>query len=286
MQIGMNLLLWTVHPTVRAHGTLIEQLKSWGFDGVEFPLGSNTQNEIRELAKLCDDLGLGRTALQGFDAAVAEPTSADDTLRTAALDELKRGIDKTLALGSDLLSGPFFQGQGGRLIKPPTHDDWLRSVEVVQQGAEYAADHGVRIALEPLYRFEMSLVNTLADASRYCRDTGMSNVGLLADTHHSNIEEENTATAWRDAASHIFHVHISENHRGIPGSGHAIGPEIFQTLHDVGYDNWLTIEAFSPKVEPLVPRLRIWREYFQSEDEVAIDGLRFIRKNWNRVRSE
>lgn len=278
----MNLLLWTVHPTVAEHRGLIEQLRAWGFDGVEFPIALNTDDEIRDLAALCDDLGLARTAVQGFNSAVADPTSADARLRQGAIDELKRGIDKSVALGCEILAGPMFQAQGLHFVEPPTRDDWNRSVEVIRIGAQHAAGRHVRLALEPLYRFEMSLVNTLADASRFCRETEMANVGLLADTHHSNIEETNVPAAWRAAAEHIFHVHISENDRGVPGRGHATGLEIFQTLRDIDYDGWLTIEAFSGKVKALVQRFRLWRAYFDREDEVAIEGLKFIRESWQR----
>ena len=279
----MNLLLWTVHPTAAEHRAVIEQLRAWGYDGVEFPIASCTDDEIVELAKLGNDLGLARTAVQGFDAAVADPTSADPKLRQGAVDALKRGIDKASRLGCEILAGPMFQAQGRAFAEPPCADDWKRSVEVIREGAAHAAARGVRLALEPLYRFEMSLVNTLADASRFCRNTQMPNVGLLADTHHSNIEEGDVAAAWRAAAAYIFHVHISENDRGVPGRGHAAGPEIFQTLVETGYDDWLTIEAFSGKVKPLVQRFRLWRPYFEREEDVAVEGLKFIRDNWSRA---
>jgi D-psicose/D-tagatose/L-ribulose 3-epimerase len=66
---------------------------------------------------------------------------------------------------------------------------------------------------------------------------------MLADTHHSNIEEERPE-AWSRVARQIYHVHISENHRVIPGRGHAVTPGIFRALRKSGYDAWLTIEAF------------------------------------------
>jgi D-psicose/D-tagatose/L-ribulose 3-epimerase len=242
-----------------------------------------SEADVRELGKLCDDLKLARTAVQGFNAAVADPTSGDPKLRQGAVDALKRGIDKAAVLGCEILAGPMFQAQGGVFVEPPSKDDWNRSVEVIRVGAQHAAARHMQLALEPLYRFEMSLVNTLADASRFCRETQMPNVGLLADTHHSNIEETDVPAAWRAAAAHIFHVHLSENDRGVPGRGHAIGPEIFQTLAEIGYDGWLTIEAFSGKVKPLVQRFRLWRQYFDREEEVAIEGLKFIRENWARA---
>jgi len=280
MKKGINLLLWTVHPTMAEHASLLEQIREWGYDGVEFPIGQTDIAELERLARLCDDLGLERTAAGHVDVATADPTSSDSARRLAARKSLRHAIDKAEVIGSNVLAGPLFQGLGNARPAPPTRDAWKRSVEVIRDAADYAEARHIRIALEPLSRFEASLVNTIADGTRFCRETGSKNVGLLVDTYHANIEEDRPADAWRAASEVIFHVHISENHRGVPGRGHAAGPEMFRALREIGYDDWLTIEAFSRRVEPLVERFRLWRDYFEREDEVAVDGLRFLRDSW------
>lgn len=280
----MNLLLWTVHPTVQEHGRLLKQIRNWGFDGVEFPIAAVTEAEARELARLADGLGLGRTTIQGLNAAHADPAAADPALRKAAVETLKQAVDKTRLVGAEILAGPIFQGLGRFSGAAPNPDEWKHAVDVIREVGEYAATMHVRLALEPLNRFEMYLVNTIADGARFCRETELPNVGLLADTHHANIEEYDPAKTWREASAHIFHVHISENNRGVPGRGHAAGQAMFDALRAGGYDDWLTIEAFGQKVQPLVPRLHIWRAYFDDESEVATEGLRYIRESWRRAR--
>lgn len=283
MQVGINLLLWTVHPSAGEHARLLEQIRAWGFDGVEFPIAALSEPEARELAQLSDDLELGRTTIQGLDAESADPASRDPKLRQAAVEQMKVALDKTRLLGSELLAGPLFQGMGRFSGAPPSADEWKWAVDCLREVAEYAASIHVRLALEPLNRFESYLVNTLGAGARFCADVGLPNVGLLADTHHANIEEEHPAQVWREHHKYIFQVHISENHRGVPGRGHAIGPEIFRSLRQTGYDGWLTIEAFSPKVTALAQRLNVWRDYFEREEEVAVEGLRYIRDNWEQA---
>jgi len=280
MKTGMNLLLWTVHPNVGEHRSLLQRIRDWGFDGVEFPIAAMTEPQAHELGELADGIGLGRTAIQGLDATEADPASENPLLREAAVEQLKVAIHKTAALGCDLLAGPLFQGMGRFSGEPPTADEWKWAVDTLHVVAEYAASLQIRLALEPLNRFESYLVNTLAEGARFCAEVGLPNVGLLADTHHANIEEQRPAEVWQQYCVSIFHVHISENHRGVPGRGHAIGSEIFQALRKSGYDGWLTIEAFSPKVKALVPRLHVWRDFFNREDEVAVEGLQYIRHNW------
>jgi len=283
MKIGMNLLLWTAKPTAREHGPLLAQIKNWGFDGVEFPIAGMEPADVREMARRCDDLGLGRTAIVALGAAQHDPINPDAALRQAAVTELKRCCDVTRELGAELLCGPIFQGLGRFSGVGPTPDEWGHAQQVLREVGQYAAQSHLKLALEPLNRFEMYLVNTVGDGARFCRELNLPNVGLLADTHHSNIEEERPATAWAAVAPHIFHVHLSENHRGIPGSGHAIGMEMFRMLRSVNYDGWLTIEAFGLQVPDLIPRLHLWRPYFQREEDVAVQGCRYIRQCWDRA---
>jgi D-psicose/D-tagatose/L-ribulose 3-epimerase len=283
MKVGIDLLLWTDCPTAREHGSLLEKIKSWGYDGVELMVGAMQPDDIRQLSGLADDLELGRTAIMVLGADNADPAAADPALRQAAVEEIKRVADLTRDFGATVLAGPLFQGLGRFSGAGPTENEWQWAVDTIRQAGEYAANAGVRLALEPLNRFEMYMVNTMADGVRFVKDVGLDNVGLLADTHHGNIEENNTAVAWKAAAEHIFHVHISENHRGTPGSGHAIPPEIFTTLSDAGYDGWLTIEAFGTSVPSLIPMLNLWRSYADSEEEIARLGLQYIQKNLHNI---
>lgn len=279
MKVGMNLLLWTDHITAKEHKPLISKIKEWGFDGVEFEIAPMSKEDIKELANHCDNVGLERTSILALDASFADPASPDKTLRDSAVNAIKSAVVKSRELGSNIVVGPLFQGLGRFSGQAPTVDEWKWSVETIRTAAEFAQKEGVRLALEPINRFEMYMVNTVAEGARFVEMVDMPNVGLLVDTHHGNIEEENTAQAWIDHAKHIFHVHISENNRGIPGKGQAIPGSIFTALKDSGYDGWLTIEAFNGSVPGLIPRLHLWRKFADKDEDIAIQGNAFIRKH-------
>jgi D-psicose/D-tagatose/L-ribulose 3-epimerase len=279
MNVGMNLLLWTDHPAAEQHEELFHQIRAWGFDGVEIPIDPLSRDEAKGLSTCLDELQLQRTTISALDAATADPSSPDPQLRRAAVEQLKRSVENTRVAGADIMCGPLFQGLGKFTGAAPRLDEWKHAVECLREVGEFARMLNVKIALEALNRFEMYMVNTVAEGARFVRDVGLDNVGLLVDTHHGNIEEQHVAKAWEEVAEHIIHVHISENHRGVPGSGHAVPGEIFDVLKLISYQGWLTIEAFSQQVPGLIPRLHLWRAYSAHPDDPARLGIEFIRKH-------
>lgn len=282
MKIGMNLLLWTDHVSAEQHTGLFERIKGYGFDGVEVPMDGLNADEVKKIGQSLDRLGLERTAICAMKANIADPASKSERLRTSAVEYLKRTIDHTVLLGTDLLCGPMFQGLGRFSGKGPDFEEWQFAVETIRTVGLYAQTRGVRMALEPINRFEMYMVNTLGDGVRFIQDVGLSNVGLLADTHHSNIEESNVALAWEAAWPHIFHVHVSENNRGIPGTGHAIREDVLNLLNNNQYSGWVTIEAFNGNVPGLASRLHLWRRLSEHDDDAARIGIAFLKSKLTR----
>jgi D-psicose/D-tagatose/L-ribulose 3-epimerase len=106
----------------------------------------------------------------------------------------------------------------------------------------------------------------------------------MYDTFHSHIEEKNTKEAIRALKDCLVHVHISENDRSTPGAGNVRWDETFDALKEIGYNGTLVIEAFGLALEKLVPATKIWRRMYQSERQLAADGLNFMKaevaKRW------
>ena len=136
--------------------------------------------------------------------------------------------------------------------------------------------HGVNLGVEALNRFECYFLNTHADSSRFVREVDHPACGMMYDTFHANIEEKSKAEAIKACADQLVHVHISENYRGTPGSCHVDWAETFDTLKEVGYDGWLMIEAFGLALPELAAATKIWRRMFESEKQLARDGLAFM----------
>jgi D-psicose/D-tagatose/L-ribulose 3-epimerase len=126
-------------------------------------------------------------------------------------------------------------------------------------------------------RFELYLLNTMDQAVRFIDEVAHPNCRIHLDTFHANIEEKQPGPAIRRAGQRIGYVHISENDRGVPRTGHVAWDATFDALHDVGYDGWLTVEAFGNALPNLAAATKIWRQLFDSEEQVAADGFAFMK---------
>ena len=160
----------------------------------------------------------------------------------------------------------------------PTTDEWQRGVESMRAVAEHASGTDVVLALEFLNRFEIYLLNTAADTVRFVEEIGLPNCGVLYDTFHANIEEKSITDAIEAAAPRLQHVHIAENDRSTPGQGSVAWTETFDGLQAVGYDGWLTIEAFGMSLPELAAATKIWRRMYDTEEALAKDGLAFMQR--------
>jgi D-psicose/D-tagatose/L-ribulose 3-epimerase len=280
MKTGMNLLLWTDYVT-ETHFPLLAELKKTGFDGVELPVFSFDDAHFGKIRKELDNQGLGCTTVTILTPE-ANAISPDAGIRKAAVERLKRAIETNAILGSSRMVGPFhsplavFSGEG------PSEDEKKYAADVLAQAAEIAKQHHVTLCIEYLNRFECYFLTTAADAAKLVQKVNHPNFRMMYDTFHAHIEEKSQAGAIKTAAGHFAHVHISENDRGTPGTGQVRWDETFKALREVGYDDWLVIEAFGRALPGLAAATRVWRDLFPNPQEVYGQGLRFIREKWQQ----
>jgi D-psicose/D-tagatose/L-ribulose 3-epimerase len=278
MKYGMNLLLWNTHVTAE-HFPILANLKRVGFDGVEVPLFEGDAAHYKTVRKELDNLGLRCTTVTCVPPE-ASPISPDANVRNAALKQLKWAIEMTATLGGEVMAGPFhsplavFTGSG------PTEDEKKRAADVIHQAAEEAKKAGVMLAIEYLNRFECYFLTTAADAKALVKRVNHPNFRMMYDTFHANIEEKNISATIASVADSFVHVHISENDRGTPGTGHVQWDETFRALRKANYDGWMVIEAFGRALPALAAATKVWRDLFPSAEEVYTQGLRFMKEKW------
>ncbi|MBI2193824.1 MAG: sugar phosphate isomerase/epimerase [Planctomycetes bacterium] len=281
MKYGVNMLLWC-GSFERKHLKFIRRAADLGFDGVEFAFFTPDTVPVKETAAALKDHGLEATSctVLGPQTSIISDNRLD---RDRGVEHLRRVVDLNAAIGAKILCGPLYAPVG---IRPPAdrnppgriRREWDHCAASLGKVARHAARAGISLDLEPLNRFETYFLNTVEDTVKLCRDIGEPNVRVHLDTFHANIEEKDFAGAARKAGKWLHHVHCCENDRGIPGSGHVDWYGVMRTLKALRYDGWLTIESFVPAVKEIAAATAIWRPLAPSGDELARQGLRFLKK--------
>ena len=275
MKIGMNMLVWTAHVT-ETHYSIVDSLKKTGFDGIELFLGTGDEKLYASHGRHFSDLNMKVSCVTCLKPET-NIASANEQIRNSGFDQLKWAIDMCANLNADILCGPFHSANGLFSGTPPTSDERKWSAEILHKSAEYAANANVILCPEALNRFECYLYNSMTDLKKLIETVDHPNLQGMYDTHHSNIEEKSQSKAIKTIAPYLKHVHISENDRGTPGSGQVNWTEVFQTLKEINYDGWLTIEAFSRLDPEFANAINVWRDYSPSK-EIYTEGLKFIKK--------
>jgi len=286
MKFGANTFIWADHFDAE-QTALLERLRQAGFDGIEIPLIEPKSMRTADVRRAIERSGLACTVCSVLPPGLS--TLSDDTgIRKKTREHLMRCIAATAELSASVIAGPLYAPVGYLPGHRRTQEEWKRAVECFQQLGSTLDEHNVHLAIEPLNRYETYFLNTAADAVQLCRQIQHPRIGILFDTYHANIEEKNIGKAISACGSYLFHVHSCENDRGIPGSGHVDWSGVAAALHDVKYDGWLTIEGFGFSLGALSAAASIWRDLAPTPDDIAFEGLPFLRQllskaNSNRV---
>ncbi len=280
----MNLFVWTMSMDEDLSDTL-SFLKSSGFDFVEVPINESGAVNLEKWQRIggqLKELGLGvqTCTICGISHSLISP---DESIRRAAVNYLKQVVDCSQALGSEILMGPLYAGFKAFSGKPATSQEWNWSVAGMREVAEYAQTKGVTLAIEYLNRFEIYLLTCADDLVRYVEAVDHPNCQAAFDTFHANLEEKNIVEAIRKCAPYLAHIQISENDRSTPGKGHINFDEVFGALQDIGYEGPIAIEAFGPNPPELAAATHIFRPMFDSPEQLAVDGLAFIKTMSEKV---
>lgn len=273
---GIHPFVWTdAWSCASVH--LIERARHLGFDALDIPVRTLDQRDVETTRSQLDALGMGSVAVAGVGGPY-DLTSDDESVRDATLGYLKQLVLNTFGIGATVLAGVYYGPIGTLVGRGPTVDELERSAEGLREIARFAADYGVKLALEPVSRYETYLLNTVEQGLSMVHRVDEPNVGLLLDTYHMNIEEKAFYAPIVAAGDRLLHVHTSENDRGIPGTGLVRWDDVFQALRKINYDGVITIESFVTTVPAVAASTCVWRSLAPDGDTLAGEGLGFLKE--------
>jgi D-psicose/D-tagatose/L-ribulose 3-epimerase len=202
------------------------------------------------------------------------------------LDYMLKLIDQMVELDCPSLIGPVYSAVGRADAVPPNEykQQWKTVVQHLKTLCKHAEQKGKQVCLEPLNRFETDFINTCDQALKMVKDVGSPALKLHLDTFHMNIEEKESAAAIRKAGKLLGHVHACGADRGTPGNDHIDWKPIAKALKDVSYQGDVVIESFTTDVKVIARAAAIWRRIEPTRDEIAVKGLKFLKKTLGPAR--
>ncbi|MFY9984151.1 MAG: sugar phosphate isomerase/epimerase [Chthoniobacterales bacterium] len=278
MKIGASTFIW-VSPFSNKTLDLAEKAREMGFDILEICVEDPRTIDAKSILGRLEKNRL-ETTICGAFGPDRDASSEDASIRDQAVRYINTCVDIAQQLNSRVVAGPMYSAVGKtRLLSPSEKEQqWQWAVDSLRKAGDYAGERNVKLALEPLNRFETDFINTAEQGLELVDRIANSNVGLLLDTFHMNVEEKDSAEAIRKAGAHIFHFHTCENDRGTPGTGQVNWNAVKRALRDVRYEGPAVIEAFNSGIKEIAKAVALWRPLASSPDSLASEGLRFLRE--------
>jgi D-psicose/D-tagatose/L-ribulose 3-epimerase len=289
LRFGIITLVWC-SPFTTKRLDVLERAARAGYDGVEIFLEREEELDYARVAAAAANAGVEISVCVQIDSS-RDPSSDDRDRRRAGVEYLKRAIDAVREMGGTMIGGPVYGDQifygGSRPVAREARgiaDLRARAVESLREVAEHAEAAGARVAVEPLNRFETSLVLRAEHAVDLVREVDSPAVGVQLDTYHMNIEEPDMPTAIEFAGERLIHFHANENNRGPIGSGHIDWDSIGAALARVGYDGSVVAEPFFRGDAGPGTNVALWIPPVddESEDASARRSLAVLRERLGR----
>ena len=278
MRFGINSFLFT-SPFTTQSTRLFPKFKKWGFETVEIPIEAPEHIDSTKVKAALDKNGL----VCGSVCACMGPGrdfrgSAKD--QREAMKYCKALIDHMVVLGCPSLIGPVYSvvGKADAVDPKQQKKEFALVVKNLKVLAAYAEKKGVQICVEPLNRFETDFLNTCDKGLQLIKAVGSPALKLHLDTFHMNIEEKNQAAAIKKAGKLLGHFHACGTDRGTPGNDELDWKPIIKALKSIKYKGDVVIESFTTDVKVIARAAAIWRRIEPTRDEIAVKGLKFLKK--------
>lgn len=242
----------------------VARIAAWGYDGVELAIRDPRLVDADALLSVVNRHGLEVPAIgtgQAWGEEGLSFTDPDPEVRATAIQRVREHIPLAARAGAVVIIG-LLRG----IVRPGVEHKqayaWL--VEALQSCAAAAQSYGVRLALEPINRYETTLINNVDQGLALLEAVGADNLGLLLDTFHMNIEEPKIEDSIRAAGDHLFHFHVADSNRWYPGAGHIDFASVVATLRAIGYEGYVSVEAMPMPdadtcAERAIATMRRWR---------------------------
>lgn len=273
MKYGVLYAYWE-HDWNSDYVECLAKTKAAGFDIMEIGaphLLEMSDAYIAGLRKRAEDMGMLISSNVG-PSKDKDVASSDPAIRKNGIKFLSNVLRQMDKIGSKTLVGvtyTYWPNDFSDLDKPAL---WARGVESVKEYGKVARDLNIDVCLEVVNRYETITLNTAEEGMQFCDEVDNSNVKLLLDTFHMNIEEDNIADAIRKTNKrYLGHLHVGESNRKLPGQGSLPWREIGRALNDINYEGGVVMEPFVTHQGQVATDIKVWRDLTEGATKEQMD---------------
>ena len=273
VKFSYNTLVYAGEPLEKG----MERLSKFGYDGIEI-VGEPKIIDVKEVQELSKKYGLEISSICSIYTKERDLVSSSEKTRGDAVQYTKDVAKMAHDIGARVM-----------IVAPsacmkiyseaPLEEEWKWVVDGIKEAGKYAADLGVKLAIEPWNRYETYFINKLEQAVKLMEDVNLENVGVMGDLFHMSIEESSPADAIKMAGKRLIHLHVADTNRAAPGRGHLDFKPIINALKEIGYDGYLSMELLPAAADPFVV-LKERKKCEEFYDSYTKESIEYLKKLW------
>jgi len=220
----------------------IKKVADLGFDGAELAVRNPKDLKVENVIKIIKENDLEVPAIgtgQAYGEEGLSFSDPDEVIRKMAVERIKDQIIFASHFNAQVIIG-LIRGKIEESVSQTEAEEW--TIDCLRKCTEFTKEYNIRLTLEPVNRYESNFINTLNEGIEFIKRVGASNLGLLADTFHMNIEEISIYDSIIQAKDYITHVHFADSNRWAPGCGHIDFRKVIETLKKIDYQGYVSAE--------------------------------------------
>jgi len=220
----------------------IKKVAELGYEGVELAVRDPNKVDGKKISKLVKSYRLEVPAIGTGQAYGEEGLSFSHPhleIRERAIERIKEHINFAAKFSAQVIIG-LIRGKVEEDVSREKAEQW--TLDCIRECARIAQQSGVSLTIEPLNRYETNFLNTITETISFVKKIDATNIGILIDTFHMNIEEASIYESIKNSKNYLSHVHVADSNRWAPGSGHLDFARIIKTLEEIDYKGYLSAE--------------------------------------------
>jgi len=226
-----------------------DNLEKYGFEGIEIWAMGGVSSELeKEIKEAASGSKVKPSSVIMVNEAFYRPLDGEEA-RQAKAEAIKEGLGLAAAIDAVSIVVPEYGPQLPPpifMLPPLGEAEKSLLLALLEEVGRYAEKLETTLVLEPINRYETRFFHTLDEAIGICKEVGIPNLKILADTFQMSIEERNIAESIRRAGEYIRHVHLSDSGRLLPGYGNIDFKAVFAALKEIGYEGYMALECAIP----------------------------------------